>query len=103
MQTEYEQCHSDSKFCKLCGICHIDPAKENCPSAKGTKMVKYFHLEKGGGRLAEITEGEYEFRLRKHATSESHTKLIDAGTGAGHGFETSYGTCFALEIGVAQS
>jgi hypothetical protein len=37
MQTEYEQCHSDSKFCNRCGICHIDPVKEKCPMAKAKR------------------------------------------------------------------
>lgn len=31
---EYDQCHSNSKFCDKCGVCHIDPIKENCPAAE---------------------------------------------------------------------
>jgi hypothetical protein len=56
-------------------------------------MVKYFHLEQGGGKLTEITEGEYEFRFRKHA----HL-LTPLWLQPGYGFETPYGSCFALEV-----
>jgi hypothetical protein len=37
--------------------------------------MKYFEL-KGSGRLAEITEGEYEFILRKAVKPEFHAELM---------------------------
>ena len=60
-------------------------------------MVRYYHLEQGGGRVSEITEGEYEFRLRKHApiTEPEHKRLMTPG----HGFESPHGTCFVVEDG----
>ena len=58
-------------------------------------MVKYYHLEAGGGKLTEITEGEYEFRLRKHClTCVEETPYLQPG----HGFESPYGTCFCVEV-----
>ena len=61
-------------------------------------MVKYYHLEKGGGRLTEITEGEYEFRLRKTFLAPDASLLQP-----GNGFESHYGTCFALEVSDGKS
>jgi hypothetical protein len=58
-------------------------------------MVKYFHLEHG--RLSEITEGEYEFRLRKLYTFEDDPEIALL-TQPGHGFESRYGSCFVLEV-----
>jgi hypothetical protein len=64
-------------------------------------MIKYYHLEQGGGRLTEITEGEYEFRFKKHATPEGFSKMLDRMPEPGYGFETPHGACFALEVGDA--
>lgn len=61
-------------------------------------MVRYYHLEKGGGRLSEITEGEYEFRLRKTFLAPDASLLEP-----GHGFESQYGTLFALEVSDGKS
>jgi len=61
-------------------------------------MVKYYHLEKGGGRLTEITEGEYEFRLRKTFLAPDAILLQP-----GHGYESHYGTCFVLEVSDGKS
>jgi len=62
-------------------------------------MVRYFHLEEGGGRLHEITEGEYEFRLRKYATWKNPHRVDLVGMmRPGFGFESPFGTCFAVEM-----
>jgi hypothetical protein len=61
-------------------------------------MIKYFHMEQGGGKLTEITEGEYEFRFKKHTSEESFAKMLDRMPEPGYGFETYYGTCFAVEV-----
>jgi hypothetical protein len=61
-------------------------------------MIKYYHLEHGGGKLTEITEGEYEFRLSRsaYAADRSATFLQP-----GRGFESVHGACFVVEVGNA--
>jgi len=61
-------------------------------------MVKYFVLVPEAGRLSEITEGEYEFRLRKHTNYHSRPDIMAELLTPGHGFMTVYGSCFAVEM-----
>ena len=59
-------------------------------------MVKYFHIDQGSSRASEITEGEYEFRLRKH-TAWGTEPVAQQFMHSGFGFETRFGTCYAME------
>jgi hypothetical protein len=66
-------------------------------------MVKYFHIDPATSRVSEITEGEYEFRLRKHTTwgDDRHAQLVMKQPG--YGFQTRFGTSYAAEVSNAQA
>ena len=59
-------------------------------------MTKYFNIDPQSQRVSEITEGEYEFRLRKHTTwgDNKHAQLVMKQPG--FGFQTQFGTCYAM-------
>ena len=60
-------------------------------------MLRYYQLEPGGGRLHEITEGEYEFRLRSHTLMGTEPEVMKEFMQPSHGFESRFGSCFVLE------
>jgi hypothetical protein len=60
-------------------------------------MDKYFHIHPDTGRVSEITEGEYYFRLRKHTTWGTDETACKQFLQPGFGVETRFGTVFAAE------